>query len=229
MENDPLLLENRDKLIEENKGFIYSTAFKVCKRNLDWLNDDELSIALIAFNSACDSYKSNKGNFLGYASVLIRNSLIDFFRKSKDTPYLIFDDDSDKDINNYIDNKSSLIEFEKEQENSRKAEEIAMFSVELSKYKLSLEDLLQASPSHIDTRSTLLNIAFKCSKREDILSHIKSKKCLPLKQMVLFTGTNRKFFEKWRRYILVLILIISGNEYPYIKSYLNIKVGESHE
>lgn len=227
MGKDPLLLSNRDKFIEENKGYIYSIASKICKRKLDWLNDDELSIALIAFNNACDTYNRNKGNFLNYAKVLIKNALIDFFRKSKDIHYLIFDDEGE--TINYIDNKNSLAEFEREQENLRKAEEIALLSLELSKYKLNLEDLLQSSPSHIDTRSVLLNIAFKCSCDENIIMYIESKKNLPIKQMMLLTGNNRKFFEKWRRYILVLILIISNNNYPYIKSYLNIKVGENYE
>lgn len=227
MEKDPVLFRDRDIFIESNKGFIYNIASRICKRKLDWLNDDELSIALIAFNNACDSYNNNKGNFLNYAKVLIKNALIDSFRKSKGTPFLIFSDE-DETIN-YIDNKGSLIEFEKEQEGLRKAEEITALSLELSKYKLNFNDLLESSPSHIDTRSSLLNTAIKCSKEENIITYIKRKKNLPLKEIILLTGNNRKFLEKWRKYILVLILIISSTDYPYIKSYFNIKVGESHE
>lgn len=46
---------------------------------------------------------------------------------------------------------------------------------------------------------------------------------------MLLTGSNRKLIEKWRRYILMLILILSSDQYPYIKSYLNIKAGENSE
>ena len=227
MEQDPFLLSNRDRFIEANKGYIYSVASKVCKRKLDWLNDDELSISLIAFNNACDSYNNNKGDFLNYAKVLIKNALIDFFRKSDNSNYLMFSEEDD--AINYIDNKGSLIEFSKEQENLRKSEEIAMFSEELLKYKLDFEDLIEASPSHVDTRNQLLNIAFKCSKEDSIIAYIKNKKNLPIKEMIILTSVNRKLIEKWRRYILVLILMISSNDYPYIKSYLNIKVGEECE
>lgn len=227
MEKEPLLMNNRNKFIEENKGFIYSSACKVCNRKLDWINDDELSVALIAFNNACDTYDNNKGIFFGFAKVLIKNSLIDFFRKAKNTPYLMFQDE--EELANYIDNKGALIEFEKEQETIKKAEEIAIFSKELSKYKLNLNDLVEASPSHIDTRNILLNIAFKCSKEEHIINYLINKKNLPIKEIILLTSTNRKVLEKWRKYILVLILILSSSEYSYIRSYFNIEVGENHE
>jgi RNA polymerase sigma-I factor len=227
MEQYSFAFSNRDKFIEDNKGYIYNIASQICKRKLDWKNDDELSIALIAFNSACDSYSDQKGNFLNYAKVLIKNALIDFFRKSKNNDQLIFSDEEEKI--DYIDNRGALTEFHKEQENMSKAEEIALFSQELLKYKLTLEDIVDASPSHIDTRNTILNLAFKCSKEDTIINYVKNKKNLPIKEIILLTGVNRKLIERWRKYILVLILIISSNDYQYIRSYLNIKVGDKFE
>lgn len=224
MTKEPLLMEDRNKFIEKNKSFIYIIACKTCNKKLDWVNDDELSIALIAFNNACDTYNKDKGNFLSYAKVIIKNALIDFFRKAKNTPYLMFGDENE--FIDYVDNKGALIEFEREKENSQKAEEIIMFSNKLLEYKLSLSDLVKASPSHIDTRNALLNIAFKCSKEAYIVNYINDKKKLPIKEISLFTDANRKYLEKWRKYILVLILIFSSNDYSYIKSYFNIKVGE---
>ena len=81
-----------------------------------WENDDELSIALIAFNSACENYKEGKGNFFSYAKIVMRNALIDFFRKGKNNDYLVFtnDDDNEQD---YIDSRLSLSEYEKQIEN----------------------------------------------------------------------------------------------------------------
>lgn len=224
-----LIKKNRDKFIEDNKNFIYSTAYKTCKRNLDWTNDDELSIALIAFNNACNTYNEKKGNFFSYTSVLIKNSLIDFFRKSKNIPYLLFDDTNDE-INgdSYLDYKASLSQYEIDLENQKRAEEISTFSKELAKYKLSFSDLVKSSPSHIDTRNNLLNLALICSKNDDILKYIKDKHLLPVSQIALLTGTRKKYIEKWRRYLLTLILLISSEEFLYIKSYLNIKVGENN-
>lgn len=219
---------DRNAFINENKGFIYNTASTVCRRKLSWENDDELSVALIAFNSACDKYDDNKGNFFSYSKVIIKNALIDYFRKSKNNPYLVFNNE-DTEQSQTIENKISLTEYEKSIENKLRAEEINMLSSELSQYGLSFSDLVKSSPSHIDTRNNLLNLAFNCVREDTILVSIKEKKQLPIKNILLLTNSNRKYIEKWRRYILSLIIILSNNEYNYIKSYLNIRAGEKND
>lgn len=230
MSADLLSNKNRDSFIEDNKNFIYKTTYRICKKTLDWKNDDELSIALLAFNKACDTYTNTKGNFFSYASVLIKNSLIDFFRKSSKNAYLIFDNKNENiNIPDYIDYKHSMNQYEIDCENKKRAEEIALFSAELKKYKLEFSSLVTASPSHTDTRNQLLNLALTCSKNEDILQYIKTKHLLPVTQITLLTNAKKKYIEKWRKYILTLILILSSEDYPYIKSYLNIKVGENLE
>jgi RNA polymerase sigma factor len=218
-----LVDKDREKFIAENKTFVQNTANNICKKRLCWENDDELSIALIAFNIACENYKNNKGNFFSYAKVVIRNALIDFFRKGKNNDYLVFENDDDNE-QDYIDNKLSLNEYEKEMENKLREEEIKMLSDELLDYQLSFSDLVESSPSHRDTRDEILNIVFKCIKDNSIVEHIKNKKRLPVKQIIILTGKNRKYIEKWRRYILVLIIILSNKNYNYIRSYLNIKL-----
>jgi len=223
------ILENRDSFIQNNKNFIYGIAYKICKRKLDWTNDEELSIALIAFNNACDKYSEEKGNFFSFASVIIKNALIDFFRKANNTPYLAFDNPSEDNKEDYIDYKISIDNYQLEMENKKRAEEIALFSLELSKYKLSFKELVDSSPSHVDTRNNLLNLAIACSRDNNILDYIKNKRLLPISQIALLTNTKKKYLEKWRRYLLTLILILSTEEYPYIKSYLNIEVGENND
>lgn len=166
--------ENRDKFIEENKAFIYNLTYKICKRKLSWENDDELSISLIAFNNACNSYKEDKGNFYSYAKVIIRNALIDYFRKMNNTPYVVFDNE-EEDLQ-YIDYKISIDKFELELENKKRTEEVVLFSKELAEYKLDFNTLIKSSPSHKDTRDSLLNIAFSCIREPNILNYIKQKK-----------------------------------------------------
>lgn len=218
--------KSRDEIIEENKSFIYKTACRICKRKLNFENDDELSIALIAFNNACDKYEKVKGNFFSYAGVIIKNSLIDYFRRGKNNPVLTFDTASDNF--NCIDVKSSMTEFEIQLENKARAEEVAALSKRLKEFDLDFKTLASSSPSHRDTRSTLLNIAFKCTMDEGIISHLNEKKSLPIKDILNITNANRKLIEKWRRYLISLIIVLSG-DYPYIKSYLNIKVGEEND
>jgi RNA polymerase sigma factor len=225
--NEIMQKKNRNEFIRDNKSFIYKITQRICKKSLSWENDDELSIALIAFNKACDTYNDQKGEFFSYAKLIIRNFLIDFFRKSSNTPYLIFDEDNEN--SDYIDNKLSLEEYSVSVENEARLEEIKQLSAELKTYKLDFDTLANSSPSHSDTRSTLLNIAFKCTRNENILNHVKNKKLLPVKEICLLTGANKKMIEKWRRYILSLIIILSNPDYLYIRSYLNIKVGDNND
>lgn len=220
---DVLFLENRSNFVEANKGFIYLTTSKLCKRHLSWENDEELSIALIAFNTACDKYEKTKGNFYGFSKVIIKNALIDFFRRNKTSPNLIFEN-SDGNLN-YMDERNSINNYETKIENGFRVDEINLFSEELLRYKIDFNSLIDLSPSHKDTRDNLLNVAFLCSREESILSYLKIKKRLPTKEIIILTASNRKLIEKWRIYLISLILIFSNPEYVYLKSYLNIKEG----
>ncbi|MDT8718403.1 RNA polymerase subunit sigma-28 [Clostridium sp. 19966] len=218
--------KNRNEFIEENKNFIYKATQDVCKRKLS-SDDDELSIAMIAFNNACDNFHEDRGNFYGYAAVIIRNALIDHFRKAKNIPLLTFE--NYEDSKEYIEWKTSMNEYEKYIERDNRLEEIKLLSAELLEYKISFDKLVDSSPSHIDTRSSLLNLACLCLRYEEIVQYMKEKKQLPVKQIVMLTGTNRKFVEKWRRYIVVLIIVLSNKNYNYIRSYLNIKAGDKND
>ena len=72
-----------DRLIREYLPFIKTETAKYLKRPPIEGNDDELSIAMIAFHEAILRYSKSKGAFLPYASVLIKNRLIDYTRKEK--------------------------------------------------------------------------------------------------------------------------------------------------
>lgn len=217
--------KNRNTFIEENKNFIYKVAQSLCTGKLSF-QDDELSIAMIAFNNACDNFEESKGSFYSYAAVVIRNALIDHFRKAKNAPLLTFEEEENKD---YIEWKTSLKEYEKSLERANRMEEIKLLSKELQEYKIDFSKLVASSPSHIDTRSSLLSLASLCIEHEDIINYMRDKKQLPIKQIIVLTRSNRKFLEKWRRYLVVLILILSSNSYNYIKSYLNIKAGDNND
>lgn len=222
-----LLIEHRNDFIKENKNFIYKCTYTMAKRHLQWENDDELSIALIAFNKACDNYTESKGNFYGYAKVIIRNALIDYFRKSKKSPLLTFDD-GDYSMEK-LDNNNSISSFELEMENKNRADEIIELNKELMIYKIDFNSLIRSSPKHKDTRDNILKLVFKICNNSEICNLILNNKQLPVKQICIYTGTNKKFIDKWRKYIIVLFVIFNSDKFLYIRSYLNIEVGENNE
>lgn len=219
------MLNDREKFIEENKNFVYKIASSICKRRLSWENDDELSIALIAFNKSIETYDNKKGNFFSYAKMIIKNSLIDYFRKSTKNISVYL---GDEELITF-EMKNSIEKYEIEEENKIRAQEIAYFTLKLKEYGISFSDLVNNSPKHKDTREELINVAFLVSRENQIVEKLIKTKQLPIKQICLLTTKSEKFIEKWRRYLIALILILTDSDLMYIKSYLNIKVGDKND
>ena len=69
--------EYLNKFIKDNKRFIMVSASKATRRFISE-NDDEWSIALIAFHEAVKSYDLSKGNFRTFAALVIRRRLTDY-------------------------------------------------------------------------------------------------------------------------------------------------------
>lgn len=216
----------REDFLHEYKPFVAKTAMNLCKRPLEWGQKDELSIALIAFNSAIDSYDAKKQvPFLPYAKVVIQNRLKDFFRKesrlSMEVP-LETENEEGKTISpaeiqaSWEDYRDRTIEDERQ-------DELAEFEELLSTYGIEFEALVEVSPKHRDSRRTLLQVAGYINSHKELLNHLMIKKQLPVNDLVLAAGVNRKTIERGRKFIIASVLVIHfANEFPYISSYINL-------
>lgn len=213
-------IEDKNSFIENNMEFIYKTACFICKKKLDKNNDEEYSIAIEAFNKACETFSENRGNFFSYAKVVIRNTLIDFFKSSSKNPILYFDsEEGEIEMHNNI----SLDQYDMELERKNRIDEINLHRKYLEQYGIDFLTLSKSSPLHNDTRNEILNVAIYCVTNEYIMKKLKEKKRLPALEIMKLTNKNRKFIEKWRKYLICLIVILSNDEFIYLKSYLNIR------
>lgn len=214
-------VKDRNEFIEDNLKFIIRTTEYICKRKISKENDDEYSIALIAFNKSIDSYEETKGNFHTYSKRVIRNALIDYFRKNSNSN--TFNTSTGEISGTDIDLKTSMDEHIKQTDLLDKKEIILNFNTALNDYKISLADLIKNSPSHKDTRKNSLELALKISKDTNLVASLNRRKLLDVKYICDTFNVNRKFVEKWRRYIIALVLILSNDSFKYIKDYLNIE------
>lgn len=215
-------IEIRNDLIESNRGFIRRISSYIAKRNLDWSNDDELSIALMAFNEAIESFNPDRGmQFYSYCRMLINSRLIDYFRKngSQTVPLCAVDEDS---LNN-IENEEAIDKYILSNEQEERAIEIRIFSNELKEYGLSIGDLTQNSPKHRDTRKQLFEVAASAAKNRDIIRNLKKTRLLPIKNIMEITGVKRKLLEQWRKYLIALMVIMSSDEYVFLKDYIDFR------
>ena len=202
------------RLISEFKPFIASAAQKKVGRYLEYGVDDELSIALIAFKEAMDSYDKNKGKFLSFAKLVISMRLIDYYRKQKRETALSLDDD--KSTTDAIDVKS-MDSYRIDEGNEERVLEIIEYRAELEKWGISLEDLAKVSPRKESLREHYKKVARVIVKNSDILNILLQTKRLPIKEIEEIIPIHRKKLERGRIYIIAVVLALVSNF-----SYLNI-------
>ena len=214
-------LDVADTLIEKYLPFIKKEVYKftnsyVCD------NCDELSIAMIAFHEAIRAYDRDKGNFIKFASLLIRNRLIDFTRTeqkhnldiSLDMP--LNDDEnqtlediiaSDFDLNETVIRKSSTID------------EITEFNSKLSEFNIDLKDVADECPRQIRTIETCRKILCYAIEHREILDKMLSKHYLPMLKLARECDVSIKTIERHRKYIIA-ILLIQTNGYIILRDHI---------
>ena len=212
-----------NRFIEEYKPFIASCTEKITGRYMRYGEDDELSIALMAFVEAINSYDSVRGNFLSFAQGVIRRRLIDYFRKEKRHSNIISlneyygEDDDEKDLTA----DESIDKHSEEEVSEYRRLEIEELRDELSQWEISFFDLAEASPKHSKTRRICSEIIGFLLSQPELLRVIKQKKYLPVAEIEKALRIPRKNIERARKYIIAVIIISTG-DYQYIKDYVKV-------
>ena len=78
---EKIALENLDQLINQYMAFLIRTVSNFTGKYVSIENDDEFSIALIAFTEAVKKYDEDRGNFLGFAKLVIESRLKTYLGK----------------------------------------------------------------------------------------------------------------------------------------------------
>lgn len=216
----------REDFLVEYKPFIAKTAMNLCKRPLDWAQSDELSIALIAFNSAIDSYDANKRvPFLPYAKVVIQNRLKDHFRKESrwQSEVPLETENEDGKIISPAEIQASWEDYNDRTIEDERRDELLEFENLLSTFGIEFDALVGSSPKHKDSRQTLFKVAGSISANPEMMQHVLNKKQLPINELVLTTGVNRKTLERGRKFLIATVLLMYyAMDFPYLRSYINL-------
>lgn len=198
----------RETFIQQYDPFILNTTAKVTGRFVDKHNDDEYSIALIAFNRAIDTFDHDKGeSFFAYASVLVRNDLIDYFRSEGRVQEQTLSESETTDTV-FLEDKTPSVEMD---EKFILKNEIALFRSALQDYGIPFSALVQESPKHEDTRRQLVSLTFQLYNNQDIREKIRRTGKLPLKQLESMVQVSRKTLERHRRYLLAGFILLDSD------------------
>ncbi|MBM6839190.1 RNA polymerase subunit sigma, partial [Clostridium saudiense] len=157
---------------------IVKTVSSITGRYVSIENDDELSIALIAFKEAIDKYEESRGSFSSFAKLVI---------SSRVKNYLI------KENRN---NKVESIEALKEkgidisevaeavvEESDELSNEIGKLKGEIEAFGFTFEDLVDEAPKHEDTRKNAIELSEKVSKEKTLTDFMYEKRRLPIKKI----------------------------------------------
>lgn len=214
--------ERINELIIRYKPFIFDTLYSL-EKEFNINPDDFLTVGMLAFKEAIEKYAPDKGSFLSFAKLVIRSRTIDYIRKTlkkQKNEELILSDDDYKKVS-YINEKTSLDYYDIKSQNEYRKLEIMELKKILSNWEMTMDEMVENSPRKKSLRKLYINIAKEVSENNDLLKNLFETKRLPIKQICEMFKVNRKKIERGRKYIIFLILIMSG-DYPYVKSYLEM-------
>ncbi len=202
----------KNELIREYRNFILSSASKTLKRSITD-SDDEFMTAMIAFNEAIDSYDQSKGKFLSFASMIIRNRLIDELRCNSRNVTVTFSELEDE----------NRVAFDIPSNDSQDIKwEIEALTAELAEFGISFFELVNVSPKSRRTKRLCFDAVRYIINDDKLLKTVINKHILPVKEVSEGVPLNRKTLERHRKYIIAAV-IIKTCDYPEISAYLNIK------
>ena len=207
----------RNELIASSRPFVMKVSARFCGRRLDWENDEELSVALIAFNEAIDTYDPLQGAaFSSYAYLVITRRLTDFLRQqSKQRTVSAEDSFLDKQLYSVSQGSGS-----RDMESIFWREEIEAYNTALAACGITFQDLVSGTPKHLRVRRQLAQLAAEIASDQALTDYIHRNHKLPVKEICRQMKVRRKFIETWRRYLLAMVIAATGSEFTMISEYI---------
>lgn len=202
--------ESRSNFIDENKSFILKVVSKALNRSTIPHNSKEFEIGLSSFNYAIDTYDLNSDeDFLTYTEKVIKNSVYD---------YIKLVNANSTNINTQIENEYLFRDYENK-------DEISKFKLRLWELDITLDSLVQVTPSDEESVKISISAARKLLYNPEVFKKISLKAGIPYELLDRDIKNNKKFIEKHKAYIIALALIMNSN-LSIFKSYLkNIESG----
>lgn len=215
--------DDKNNLIREYMPFIKKVLSNQLKRYIQE-EDEAFSVGLIAFNEAIEKYNYKRGNFLTFASMVIKSRMIDKLRsdsRRSNEVYmsqLNFNSEEDDDYNyNYAENIMAIEGFESTIETKL---DIKSLVEVMQEYGVTLEDLINNGPKHKDTREKAIDIGKYVFKNNHLKEKFLRTKNLPTNQLMTDFEISKKVIQRSRKFIIAIILILDS-DLDTLKEYIS--------
>ena len=209
--------EAADRLINQYMGFIRAEAKKLSFGD----GEDELSIAMFAFYEAVLGYERSRGNFLKFASKVIRSRLIDYHRaESLHRGHGSLNESTSEDGAELLellpDTRNDIEEL-----NTREAaqSEIEEYARALAAFGITFSEVADNCPKQERTLAACMDALNYARRRPELLAAVEKSGKLPMTELASGAGVERKTLERHRKY-LVAMLIAFTNGFEIIRGHL---------
>jgi len=222
----------REQLLRDFTPFVLRVAGRAVGRYLRPGSDDEVTVALMAFNQAIDGFRPGRGAFVAFAETVIRRRLIDFQRRQatgREVPLTELEEtDEDGHVGTPLLDRAAQAAWELGQAEEARRQEIEEYGAALGRMGITFQDLAVSAPKHRDTRERVLEAARRVAADPGWLNHLRERGALPLGALVAAGVESRKTLERHRRYIIAVALILANREeWPHLVQYVDGGRGEA--
>lgn len=216
--------EAANELVKNYLPFIKAEAAKYGGNTFDSIEEAQ-SIAMFAFHESVLNYSRLKGPFLAFASINIRNRLIDHYRKGKKHAQVISFEapvsSTEEDSRTLIDQLATSHNPVEERHSTLSAkEEIQAYAHDLSAYDFTLSDIAENCPKQKRTLSACHLALTYVRQNPIILQELVRSKKLPITALSNGSGVEKKTLERHRKY-MVAILLAYTNGFEIIRGHLS--------
>ena len=195
-----------DKLIQDYMAFIVKTVSSITGRYVSVENDDELSIALIAFKEAIDKYEESRGSFSSFAKLVISSRVKNYLiKENRNNKVESIEALKDKGID-ISEVAETVVE-----ESDELSNEIGKLKNEIEAFGFTFEELVDEAPKHEDTRRNAIELSEKVSKEKPLTSFMYEKRRLPIKQISVKFSVTEKVIKRSKKFIISVVIIIDKN------------------
>lgn len=213
--------EAADALIQQYMGFIRSETVKFIHAAPEDGHEDELSLAMLAFYEAILHYERIRGSFLGYAAQAIRNRLIDHYRaERRHRGHASLQETGGEDGREFGDTLPDTRDGIADSDlRLASRQEIAAFGAQLAEFGITFSDVADNCPKQDRTLAACRRVLDHARSAPELLDRLVQTRRLPVGELVLGSGVDKKTIERHRKY-LVAILLAFTNGYEIIRGHL---------
>ena len=226
-----------EELARENTNFLLSIAYNTTG-HYTTKSDDEWSVVLMAFHEAVMTYDKSRGEFKGFAAVVVKRRLLDHIRKRERfleeipvSPQVFTSDISGDEPSGSTDIETAAAiaagqAVDGEPYTNGAADEILDITAVLKQYGFAFRDLTECSPKSKKTKeSCAAAVRYILDHKEELTDMRRSGK-LAIRSLAKGAGVNKKLLERHRKYIIAVSEILAG-DYPVMKEYLGFIYSET--